>query len=215
MTTTLLLDCDGILADFVSAYLDIVRGVTGRSYSPHHVTQFSIETSLALSSDEAMVCNRAIGLAPGFARGIPVYEGAQDGLRRLQQIADVYVVTAPWNANPSWTHDREWWLKKHFDIPHSRVIHTSAKHLVRGDVFVDDKTSTCEAWREAHPDGLAVQWITPHNRRDAWDGIETSSWDYLVDLVRARPVERGLVELAANAPARVDVGGRFDMSEEG
>jgi 5'(3')-deoxyribonucleotidase len=181
--TRVLLDVDGVLANFVSAYLVLVRDVTGRDYKPADVTQFDIGASLGLSAGESSECKRRIADTPGLARCLNVYPGAVEGVSRLQSIADVYIVTSPWNSHPTWTHDREHWLKKHFDIPHSRVIHTSAKHVCRGDVFVDDKVSAVAKWRDAHPDGLPVVWSTPHNRRDLWDGQCTSDWNFLCELV--------------------------------
>lgn len=185
----ILLDVDGVLADFVSAYLDIVERVTGRRYQPHDVTSFDIGESLGLARAESAACKRALGNSPCVARTLGIYPGAREGVRRLNEIADVYIVTSPWNSNPTWTHDREWWLHEHFRIPHSRIVHTSAKHLCRGDFLVDDRTETLRQWHVEHPGGIAVQWRTPHNRLDGWNGISTCSWDELVALASVRSAE--------------------------
>lgn len=73
-----------------------------------------------------------------------------------------------------------------FDIPHERVIACSAKHLIAGDVLIDDKTATLDRWAEAFIDGetLAVQWETPHNRLDNWPGVSTNSWAQIVEWCR-------------------------------
>jgi 5'(3')-deoxyribonucleotidase len=204
MTTRpiVLLDCDGVLADFVSSYLEIVRSVTGKTFTPDDVTGFDIGVSLGLSRDEASRCKRALGESRGFCESLAVYPEAQDGVARLQELAEVYVVTSPWNSCPTWTHEREAWLHEHFGIPHRRVIHTSAKHLVRGDVFVDDKTEAVQHWSDMHPDDHAVVWETPHNRQEPWNGTSTREWRYLQRLVEVRAgrrrVEHGLRELVAN-----------------
>jgi 5'(3')-deoxyribonucleotidase len=153
------------------------------SFRREQVTEFDFTKALSMSPPAAAAAKRAIGAASGFARHLDVYPGAIDGVRRLQQIAEVYIVTSPWNSNPTWCHDREAWLERHFGIPHARVIHTSAKHLIAGDVLVDDKTSTCDQWRAAWPSGVAVLWSTLHNRRDLWDGPCTSDWDHLIEIV--------------------------------
>lgn len=174
-----LLDCDGILSDFVRAYLYLLYVDFGIRAEPEQVTSFDIGASLGLTAEQSSAMKRAIGNEHELAKRMHVYPGAIDGVARLRSSADVYIVTSPWNSNPTWTHDREWWLREHFGIPHSRVIHTSAKHLVRGDFLVDDKTSTLVEWQASNPSGVALQWITPHNRRDGWLGPSTCSWDEL------------------------------------
>lgn len=185
MRPRVLLDCDGILSDFVGSYLKLLEHHTGLVATPEQVTAFDIAASLDLSPEQSSRMKRAIGDAHGFARNLAVYPGAREGVAKLHRIAEVYIVTSPWNSNPTWTHDREWWLATHFGIPHSRVVHTSAKHLVRGDVLVDDKTSTLVEWSAEHTYGKAIQWTTPHNRADEWDGWATSSWADLCRMVDA------------------------------
>lgn len=180
---TVLLDCDGVLSDFIGAVLPIVYVETGRYYEPHHVDRFDFCAALGLSDDEKRFVMREISSREGFCHNLDVLPGAVEGVARLGEIAEVYVVTSPWNSNRTWVHEREAWLAENFRIPHRRVIHTSAKHLVRGDVLVDDKTPTCAEWQAAHPKGIAVQWKTPHNRKDEWSGWATDGWDALREIV--------------------------------
>lgn len=181
-----LLDVDGVLADFVGAYLDILSTEIGVFAKRELITEFDIGKSLGLSRDESARVKRAIGNREQLARKLDVYPGAIEGVARLAEIADVYIVTSPWNSNPTWCHDREHWLREHFGIPHSRVVHTSAKYLCRGDFLVDDKTDTLGKWQAENPLGTAVQWKTPHNRRDEWTGYASDAWDDLIALVNAR-----------------------------
>jgi 5'(3')-deoxyribonucleotidase len=174
-----LLDCDGVLADFVGGFLKLLGATTDRWFTPEQVTHFDIGASLGLSPAESAAAKRAISSTPGFCSALAVLPGAVDGVRALREIADVYIVTSPWNSCPTWTHEREAWLKRHLGIPHSHVVHTSAKHLVRGDVFVDDKTEAVIAWQVVHPRGIGVQWHTPHNRLDEWSGPSTKSWAHV------------------------------------
>lgn len=181
-----LLDCDGVLSDFTSAVVELINQRFGSAFTPRDVKQFDFCAALNLHPKDATEVKRAIGETIGFAANLAVYEGAVEGLRKLREVADVYIVTSPWNSNPTWTSDREEWLWRKFKFPHARVIHTSAKYVCGGDVFVDDKTSAVERWHEAHGErgGLAVQWVTPHNRLERWDGRRTDSWDELVEWAR-------------------------------
>lgn len=188
----ILLDVDGVLADFTSGVLNVINAHFDTAHKPEHVTRFDIAASLGLSPEQASWFKREIGSHAQFARKLEPYPGAVEGYARLAAVADVFIVTSPWNSNPTWTHDREWWLKKHFAIPHSRVVHTSAKFLCAGDHLVDDKTEACVAWTDAHDcvigeghasarrTGYALRWSTLHNRLDEYDGETVHSWDELI-----------------------------------
>lgn len=177
-----LLDCDGVLADFCGSFLGLVNAKFGTSYRSEDVVDYDIAAALGWDRDRTEEAYSLIAEEPEFAARLDVLPGAIDGVRRLRDVAEIYIVTSPWWSHPTWVHDRNNWLYANFGIQAGRVIHTAAKELVVGDVLVDDKTSTCEAWRAAHhPRGVAVQWSTPHNRRDLWDGPSTSNWDFLID----------------------------------
>ena len=171
-----LLDCDGVLADFIGGLLPVIRDITGRTFVREQVTRFDFVTSLGLSREEGAAIKRWLGDARGWCESLAVYPGAVDGVCALREVADVYIVTSPWNSCATWTHEREAWLRRNFDISHANVLHASAKHLVRGDVFVDDKTEAVVAWQAANPDGAAMRWLTPHNWRDEYAGSSTQDW---------------------------------------
>src|SRR3990167_2542237 len=174
-----LVDCDGVLADFISRVCETIEFHGGGKFMPDQVTEFNFAKALQLGPFLASAVKKTISNEPGWWSSLRPFPEAVDGVARLQEIAEVYVITAPWNSCKTWLHDREAWLKKHFGIPHSHVLVGSAKHLVSGDLFVDDKTDALHAWN-ANQGGIAVQWQTPHNRLDALSGHSTRSWDELI-----------------------------------
>lgn len=180
---TVLCDVDGVLADFVAGYLAVVEFVAGRKHTHAEVTQFDIGAALGFTPEQSAAIKR--GISTGFATALAPLPGAVEGFGRLEEIADVYIVTSPWNSCPTWTHEREQWLKRYFGVTSSRVLHGSAKHLVRGDVLIDDKTETIVKWSAAHPGKTAVLWESPWNVRDAWAGVLTNDWDRLCRTVEA------------------------------
>lgn len=207
MTKTVLLDVDGVLANFIGGVLPLVHRVTGTWHSPEAVTHFDFSASLGLSSDhKRRVMEYVSGDEPGFWERLEPFEGARAGVDALRAIPDVelYIVTSPWNSCRTWLHDRESWLKRHFDIPHSHVIVGSAKHMVTGDFFVDDKTETLVRWRDRNGrTGTAIQWETPHNLLDGWNGPCARSWPHLVQMIgEAFPASPGFrgYELSEGAP---------------
>lgn len=177
----ILLDCDGVLADFVGPVLDLVHEVTGRRHKREDIAAFDFVAQLGLSRDEAVLVKREISHRDGWWCSLPVYEGARAGVDRLREFGEVFVVTSPWNSCRTWLHDRETWLAKHFDIPASNLLVGSAKHLVAGDMLVDDRSDTLREWARwhGHHGGKAVQWQTPHNRNEPWLGLSTRCWNEL------------------------------------
>jgi 5'(3')-deoxyribonucleotidase len=197
--TRVLLDVDGVLCNFASAFLDIVNHTLGRLHVLSDVTEFSFAHSLGLSPDEADACYRAIHA--GWCRALKPYPGAKAGVAAL---ADVYVVTSPFPGIPTWSSEREAWLAEHFSIPSKRVVHTSAKYICAGDFLVDDRTDHLVAWSVEHPRGTAVLWSTPHNRREKWSGLETSSWEELAEWINIhgqRPEQGTRVSEPSKGPA--------------
>jgi 5'(3')-deoxyribonucleotidase len=177
----LLLDCDCILSDFVRPCLNILESLTGKTYKREDVTAFDIMRSLEIPDDvvqEAYIRMRM----EDFCRSLPVFEGAQEGVAKLKEVAHVFIATSPMGGL-YWTGERAEWLNRLFDIKQKNVIQASAKFILSGDVFVDDKTSALVEWLK-HQSGIAVQWETLHNRNDGWMGPSTKSWDELLGMVK-------------------------------
>ena len=144
MRPTVLVDCDGVLADFTQAALNHVLDITGNHYKPESITTWEVFDSLPEPKDvQKQVYDRM--KAEGGCWAIPVMHGARDGLAAIAEIADVAVVTSPFRGSPTWVHERADWLDRNFPFV-EMVIHTRHKHLVHGNVFVDDKDENVAAW---------------------------------------------------------------------
>lgn len=214
---TILLDCDGVLSGFTCRALDEVLAVTGRAYTLEDVDRYDFCAALGLSAEDTSSVKRRIGATRGFASSLRPLPGAQDAVRRLRHLGEVYVVTSPWNSNPTWTHEREAWLERHFKISNGRVIHTSAKHLVCGDVFVDDRGDSVDAWGDRwlrNRDGrerFAIHWQNEHNRFEPSRYKRTGSWEVLIDLV-ARHFD-DLEVPTQRRPAATEFETAFDLTE--
>jgi 5'(3')-deoxyribonucleotidase len=175
-----LLDVDGVIADFVQAYMDIVFEVTGRRYDPEKQTVYDIVTACELTPAEHARVQKYTHCTEFCRDDILPYEGAVETVRRIAEIADVYFVTAPFVDHETWVHDRSLWLKRYFGNElGGKAIFTEQKHLVRGDVFVDDKVSNALTWSAECPDGSAIVWDRPYNRAHALpeDIRRFSTWD--------------------------------------
>ena len=179
----ILLDVDGILADFVTPCVAHVNEIMGTTYTVDDVDRWDIMEALDVPPKVATeVFDRM--KEKDACYNLAVYSGAQEAVEGLKAIGEVFAVTAPMSG-PNWAHERERWLNLHFGIKPANVISTSAKHCVAGDILIEDKTSTLIKWREHHAHGYGVLWHRPSNRHDAYDGDRAYNWPELLEFCRS------------------------------
>lgn len=177
-----LVDVDDVLADFYTAVLRIAGEILGRDVSAEPRTTWDIIDALGFTDAQTAAFKQAVGRS-AFCASLAPHLGAREGITRLREIADVYAVTAPFHSL-YWVSERDWWLAEHFDFTRKQIVHTDAKYLVKGDVFVDDKPDHVRQWAARHT-GAAVLWAQPYNvdalavgefigrayRMGSWDGV--------------------------------------------
>jgi 5'(3')-deoxyribonucleotidase len=160
----ILLDVDGVLADFPAAAL---RWLNGRAVGPGTLTidqihehdilkAFQLEH---LQDDFDQWC-----IDTEVCRHLPVYDGAQALVEGLRTIGEVVILTSPYAAVPHWQHARLAWLEEHFGIAKEDVVFAKRKEFVGGDMLLDDKLRNIEAWSAAWPWGAAVVFDRPWNQ---------------------------------------------------
>jgi 5'(3')-deoxyribonucleotidase len=192
---TVLLDCDGVLADFTGSVLKALNERNGTDFTPEDVTDWDMAHCLG-------VPNRVIydiASEAGFCLNLKPLPGAEDALDELNKIADVYCVTSPIHTSPYWMFERTQWLYTYGIVP-SHVIQGSAKHLLVGDVFIDDKPRSVQSWVYARNKRLdrtdgdgAFLWAQPYNSpagceyEDSKENTiywrRTGSWQDIIDYV--------------------------------
>ena len=168
----MLVDVDGVLADFLTPSLAILSDLTNRRWVSEDFRTWDLFDLIPRTFEKPFF--DAVN-QPGWCMNIPVYEGAVTGITRLRELTDLYIVTSPMNHVPTWTHEREKWLREHFSISHKRVVHTSAKFLCLGDFLVDDKPANIEAWEAEHAHGTGLLWDQPYNRSSE-AGYRVQNW---------------------------------------
>ena len=181
---SIILDCDGVLSDFVAGMLPVVAEVTGKRFTHADVTKFNFVEALDLTAAEGAAVKKVIASRRGFAAALPPYPEARQGVRRLRELGDVICVTSPWDSNPWWRDERASWLALHFGI--DIVKHDEDKSGYDADLFVDDRSKHVGAWLAKRPDRVGVFWRTPHNTPEAVPvgAHSTSSWDALYQIAR-------------------------------
>lgn len=182
----ILLDCDGVIADFCTACFDLIERHTGDRHTHDQVTHWDLFKVVGKGHLKPLMKEEQT--KSGWCINFPMYEGAQEGVRRLEAIGDVIIVTSPMTA-PHWAYERTMWLDKHFGIPKARIVHAESKHFVKGDVLIDDADENCFKWRAEHPNALTLLWDAPYNRSVDLAGtkiVRIKDWDEACAAIHSR-----------------------------
>lgn len=162
----ILLDVDGPLTrGFFSTACAVLRGL-GVDADPEKIDRWDILAAFNVPERLHAAYFEMIR-QPGVATTFGPNEGALEFLEGVRAWADVYAVTSPLVGAPTWAHEREEWLINHLKFDRKHIIHAHDKTVVDGDVLVDDRFATVEAWY-LYRGGEAILWREPHNRKDDW-----------------------------------------------
>ncbi len=184
----ILIDCDGVLANFTKACLDYINTCTGEQYAESDVTQHDIFAAVGqshLRNDFMEDC----AWRYGFCMGIEPYADIRKHVEELRKLGHVICVTAPLLGIPRWHHERTVWLGKHAGFPHQDVIFSQQKQCVSGDVFIDDNPDNCQAWQAHNSGGLTILWDMPYNMDFDCQGtriVRIGDWESLIGAVALR-----------------------------
>lgn len=191
MRPIVLLDSDGPLSDFTSSYLEALEAETGMRHLAEEVDQWAIHECdfFKQAARRINVSHRDLKArvdrhvsVQGFCASLKVQPGAIEAVNALKAIADVYVVTSPWDSSPTWMYERLHWIALNFELPRSRVIQTGTKHVIKGDVFLDDKPSHVTEWGLAWPKGASLLFDMSHNRSAPAD-LKRADWAEVIATV--------------------------------
>lgn len=193
----LLLDVDGVLADFLTpclraaAEVGPLRSVAYPEWDGRTETFPTWGVFDVIDDPEQHEAFLAEWDRIGFALDLEPYPEAQEGVALVRQFANLACVTAaprPRETRPklwNWHWERLQWLEDHFNIPLQDVVFASRKDLVLGDVLVDDRASNVRAWAAAHPEGQAILWDQSYNQHEEVpEGVvRTLDWNEVLSAV--------------------------------
>ncbi len=187
-----LLDVDGVMADFITPFLALANGRAGfvGRYVHDDVTTWDVADSLAYDRVLISAIYDQVKL-PGWCRRMPAYAGAKEGLHLLMTHADVFFVTSPMPGSMTWAGERKEWLKEVMGVKDigDRYVSTNAKHVVAGDIFVDDKPDHVNKWKRHHPRKISLLWNHNTNQNYVWERVY--GWDDLVRRVEEETMYMG------------------------
>lgn len=178
------MDIDGVLADFNTAYVDLVERHTGvRLELPPKTWDYAKAAGV---DDSAVWAEIAQG---AFWRDLPILPGACDVIARLNSLPNVYYITTRpghWAKAQS-----EYWLINHgADCP-TVIVSKDKGAIAQGlglTVMVDDKPENLDAvmngcWDGNFDDPMNIMLRAPYNERVVNEFYVTRVIDSVVELL--------------------------------
>jgi 5'-nucleotidase len=160
----ILVDMDGVLADFESAFLtDWQRQHPEKAFVPLDArTTFYLNEQYPQELREFVF---SIYCAPKFFRQLAPIPGGAQALTEMQRLGyEVFICTSPLEIYENCVLEKFQWVDEH--LGHSwirQLVLTSDKTLVRADILIDDKPviSGVET-----PNWEHILYDQPYNRSD-------------------------------------------------
>lgn len=174
---TILVDMDDIVANFLEEYVDKINAKFDIGLTPEEFIDWNVE-NLAKAKHLPLEDILQIFRDPMFFWDLKPLDGAIEALDILAAEHDVYFLTAP--AGPESAREKLMWVDKHFPmVGAKKTIITHHKHMVKGDVLIDDKATTVERYAETHPHSLVLTIEYPYNAhlKDHSTIITAGKWD--------------------------------------
>lgn len=136
----ILVDQDGVLADFDAAFTTRMRDAYPGAPAVDATTRDVWKVRDCYPPDWAGPVD-AVPRAPGFFAGLPPVDGARQALEEMRAAGhDVFICTSPLSDYENCVLEKHTWVEQHLGRDWvRRVILTKDKTLVRGDVLIDDK----------------------------------------------------------------------------
>lgn len=178
---TILFDQDGVLADW-QAMFDELLTLQFPHISVLPREEITVFKAQSLYATEYQADIQKMMDTPGFYRELKPIEGAVEALHQIRAAGyETFICTAPYVTNETCASEKMAWVREHLGADWvKKMVITSDKTLVRGDVLIDDKPditgSMTPIWKH-------VVFDAPYNRHvpqrlDRW-----SDWEGVLDKV--------------------------------
>lgn len=136
---------DQTIVDFATPFYnkakEVINGNLEASFEEMAQSDsWAIQDVLFGSHPDKETITNMIFSSPGFWLNMKPFEGAVEVVQDLARGHNVYIVTAPWPKAVNCHIEKYYWVLNNlpeFDV--SNLIYIKDKHLLHGDIIIDDK----------------------------------------------------------------------------
>lgn len=156
----ILCDLDAIVADLTKKWLEHYNRDHSDSVTKEDITSWHMANHVKIGEDVHKYLYE-----PGFFLDLEPLPGAIESLRAMKESGHhVVIVSAPsWPGTSA--QDKISWVKKHLPFLNKRDIFLGHhKHMLKGDVFIDDSPTNITAYRKEWGAAARIMTIAhPYN----------------------------------------------------
>ncbi len=173
---TILVDLDAITADLLTKWLHVINTEFGETLTIRDIQTFHVADACRKEIRHKIY---PIIERPGFYADLNLIPGAQDFLSQWKMLGHNVLFCSspptPWGAGEKYQ-----WILDHFgELGFTRkdVILANKKHLIHGDVLIDDYPKNAAEYRAAWPRAHTITIGYPYNmdERGAYNFV-AGSW---------------------------------------
>ncbi len=147
---TLAVDMDGVLADVYSLFV--------KMHSEEFGYDVTLEDSHGLAESAAFPGIYKYVNSKGFFRNVPLIEGCQECIVKLNEKYKLFIVSAA-TEFPSSLQDKQSWLNDHFPfITWRQMVFCGSKEIIKADIMIDDHFKNLD-----HFKGHTILFTQQHN----------------------------------------------------
>lgn len=169
---TIFVDMDEVMADTYGAHIEIYNQEFEECLTLEHCLGKEVWHTVP---EDRQLSVRNHARNRGFFRDLKPIENSKEVLKELSSMHDVYIASAAMQF-PNSLEEKSDWLDEHFPfIPWQNRILLGNKHILKGDVLIDDRSYNLENF-----DGRSLLFTSPHNvhingfeRVDNWEEVAT------------------------------------------
>lgn len=159
----LLLDVDGVLADFTTPALQFLESI-GKQKKFEQILSWDV---FEADDEVERLFKEKVATKPGFCLNLSPLRGSIEFVQKAKENYSVEILTTPYNV-PNWYDERKDWIVKHYGIQRSHITFTHKKQHYEGEIFVDDKLENVVNWHK--------NW---HEKRECLAVINDQPWNRL------------------------------------
>lgn len=173
----ILVDMDGVLADFEGGFLEIwQREHPDKAHLPRQERKSFFLVRQYPKEFRSIIWD--IILAPGFFASFPPIPGGLEAVQEILALGhEVFICSSPMLGNPTCASDKFNWIEARLGRDWSaRLILATDKSLVDGDVLIDDRPGMAERGIQT-PTWTHILFDQPYNRHlEEQPRLDWSNW---------------------------------------